>query len=46
MKSYQQPDDDTLLAVMNEERKVRERLQGALGEKQHPGRVSNRDGGI
>ncbi len=29
LKSYQQPDDDTLLAVMNEERKVREHVQGA-----------------
>jgi hypothetical protein len=30
LTSYQQPDDETLLAVMNEERKVRDRVQ-ALG---------------
>ena len=28
LTSYQQPDDETLLAVMNEERKVRDRVQG------------------
>jgi integrase len=29
LKSYQQPDEETLLVVMNEERKVRDRVQGA-----------------